>query len=115
MLKHKSIKKVMQYETIKEDKQRRTKLPKKEARQVLAGDSAYRRIFTVLGNTLRHGYSFIELAVRQIKERRGMISIFIYTLGFFISGWFAAKGMRFESLLSMVLAIIISAGIGVKK
>lgn len=99
----------MQYETIKEDKQRRTKLPTKEARQVLAGDPAYRRILTVLGSTLRYGYTIIKLVIRKVNERRDMISIFIYTLGFFVSGFFAAKGMRFESLLSAVCAVIASA------
>lgn len=105
----------MKYESTKENKQRRVKLPKKEARQVLADDPAYRRIFTVLGNKLRQGYTISKLVIRKVNERKDVISIFIYSLGLFISGFFAAKGMRFESLLSLVLAVIISVGIGVKK
>lgn len=107
MLKHKSIKKVMEYETIKEDKQRRTKLPTKEARQVLSDNSFTRysnRVMAVLHEVFVH-----------IIKRRDMISILIYSLGLFVSGGFAAKGMRFESLLSLVLAVIMSAGIGVKR
>lgn len=99
----------MSYEKSRENKQRRTKLPTKEARQVLAGDPAYRRVLAILGSSLRYGYTLIKLVIRKVNERRDMISIFIYTLGFFVSGFFAAKGMRFESLLSAVCALVASA------
>jgi hypothetical protein len=55
------------------------------------------------------------MAVKEINERHIMVAVLIYTVGFFVSGFLAAKGLRFESLLTAVIAVLAAAYIGGKE
>lgn len=95
------------YEEGKEDKTRRKAIPVHTKRQVAKSNSDSRYYPIILALAIR-GYSAVHTMVGYLIERKEMLSILVYTLGFFIAGFFAAKGMRFESLLSAVVTIVVS-------
>lgn len=95
------------YENGKEDKSRRKAIPSHTKRQVSKSNSDSRYYPVVLALAIR-GYSAVHTMVEYLIERKEMLSILVYTLGFFIAGFFAAKGMRFESLLSAVVTVLVS-------
>jgi len=113
--KSKSIKEALSYEQIPENKKRRKVIPKGDYGQAIARNTRVRRVRAVLVNKLRQSREVYSVVVEKINERMIMVAILVYTLGFFISGFLAAEGLRFESLLTAVVAVLAAAFIGGKE
>ena len=95
------------YENGKEDKSRRKAIPSHTKRQVPKSNNDSRYYPIILVMAVR-GYSAIHTMAEYLIERKEMLVPIVYTLGFFLAGFLSAKGMRFESLLSAVVTIVVS-------
>lgn len=107
----------MEYEYEPEDKKRRYIIPTRDFRLAVNWSNRYERISYICVHKLRQGYDIFTKHVRSQQMVWGVIG-FLITV--WLSGWFANANsdMRFESLLSLVLGVIILAVIasrGTKK
>lgn len=113
--KTKSIKKVNDYETIPEDKSRRQAIPDEdigEFAEPFVGDTHHRRSVRILTNTLRQGVEVLKLVIGKVKEQHMILAFVGLLTGVWLSGFFANAGMRFESLLSLVLGFVFLIVVG---
>lgn len=106
--KTKSIKKAESYETIPEDTKRRKAIPVKdvgEFAEVFVGRSRDRGHLNRCMAVLHEVYIYLR--------RNHMVVAFLgLIVGVWLSGWFAQSGMRFESLLSLVVGFIFLLVVG---
>lgn len=110
--KTKSIKKVEEYETIPEDRTRRKAIPPKDFGSDIGGNPHTRRTRAVLASQFRQSIKVCKLVIRKVKENYMLVAIVGLLTGVWLSGWFAQAGMRFESLLSAVVGVVVLIVIG---
>jgi len=103
---------VLEYETTKENKARRKCIPRKDYR--LDNSLANRwEHFTDLGFLkLRQGSTNI---IKHFRSTKMVYGVVLFLISVWISGFYAHAGMKFESLLTVVLGVVILVTIGLMK
>lgn len=84
------------YERTPEDKKRRKAIPRRDIRR----DNHRTRPFNYLVDVLHEIYIYL-------KERLQMIGFAGFIIGVWMSGYYAQAGLKFESLLSFVLGVVV--------
>lgn len=84
------------YEKIKEDKSRRKAIPKRDLRT----NNRKPRPLNYCLDVLYEVYIYL-------KERTETMAAIVFLVGVWMSGYFAHAGMKFESLLSIVLGAVV--------
>lgn len=91
------------YEKLKEDKSRRKAIPKRD----LCTNNRKPRPLNYCLDVLYEVYIYL-------KERLQMIGFAGFITGVWLSGWYAQAGMKFESLLSFVLGVVVLLFLGTR-
>lgn len=110
--KTKSIKKVHNYETTPEDKSRRKAIPKGDFGQATTDYLGDRRSGHILADALRQSSMVYKLVLRKMKGNSMLIAVIGLLTGVWLSGFYAHANMRFESLLSAVLGVVVLFAVG---
>lgn len=110
--KTKSIKKAHDYETIPEDTSRRKAIPAQDFGQDIGGNPYTRRSRYILANALRQSSNVYKLVLRKMKGNSMLIAVLGLLTGVWLSGFYAHANMRFESLLSAVLGVVVLVAVG---
>lgn len=97
----------MKYEKTPEDKKRRKYIKNSERGAFLKVGANTRCNTAVLASKLRQGYSVYKLGSRKVKEHKMLIGVVLFLTSVWLSGFFAHAGLRFESLLSVVVGVLI--------
>lgn len=94
----------LEYETTKEDRNRRKVIPRKDNR--LDNNIANRwEHFTDLSFLkLRHNYTNV---IKHFRSTKMVYGVVLFLISVWISGFYAHAGMKFESLLAIVIGVII--------
>lgn len=103
---------VLVYETTEENKTRRKCIPRKDYR--LDNSLANRwEHFTDMGFLkLRQGFANI---IKHFRSARMVYAVGLFLISIWVSGFYAHAGMKFESLLAVVLGLVILVTIGLTK
>ena len=103
---------VLVYETTEENKTRRKCIPRKDYR--LDNSLANRwEHFTDMG-FLKLRQSFANI-IKHFRSTRMVYAVVLFLISIWISGFYAHAGMKFESLLAVVLGLVILVTIGLMK
>jgi hypothetical protein len=103
---------VLEYETTKENKARRKRIPRKDYR--LDNSFANRwEHFTDLG-FLKLRQSFTNI-IKHFRSTKMVYGVVLFLISIWTSGFYAHAGMKFESLLAVVLGVVILVTIGLMK
>jgi len=103
---------VLVYETTEENKARRKCIPRKDYR--LDNSLANRwEHFTDMG-FLKLRQSFANI-IKHFRSARMVYAVVLFLISIWISGFYAHAGMKFESLLAVVLGLVILVTIGLMK
>jgi hypothetical protein len=93
----------MRYEKTKEDKSRREGVG--VTRRRTKSDFTYRHNDT----SNIHNMAYSKQVVNFMVRNRGWLAILFTFSGVFVAGYLAAKGMKFESLCSVLVALLTGA------
>lgn len=94
----------LEYEQTPEDKNRRKVIPTRDFRLAVNWANRYEHFSYIGVRKLRQGY---DLFIKHIRSRQMVYGIIVFLISVWLSGFYAHAGMKFESLLSVVIGFII--------
>lgn len=94
----------MEYEQTPEDKSRRKIIPTRDFRLAVNWANRWERINYLCVLKCRQGY---DISIKHVRSQQMVYGIALFLISVWLSGFYAHAGMKFESLLSVVLGFII--------
>lgn len=103
---------VLSYETTKENKARRKCIPRKDYRLDNSFANRWEHFTDLSFLKLRQSFTNI---IKHFRSTKMVYGVVLFLISIWISGFYAHAGMKFESLLAVVLGVVILVTIGLVK
>lgn len=94
----------MEYEQTPEDKSRRKIIPTRDFRLAVNWANRWERFTYISVLKCRQGY---DISIKHVRSQQMVYGIIVFLISVWLSGFYAHAGMKFESLLSIVVGFII--------
>lgn len=93
-----------EYEEVKEDRKRRKIIPTRDYRLDNNWFNRWERFTYISVRKARQG---TNIFIKHVRSRQMVYGVALFLISIWISGFYAHAGMKFESLLAIVIGFII--------